>query len=60
MLHNLGQFTIDAKDSSSIPPNLFNEDKTFISIDIPFCEKNENNSKDFIENSTISQMENIV
>ena len=47
MLYNLGQFTIDAKDSLNIPPNLFSEDKTFISIDIPFCERNEDNSKRF-------------
>ena len=53
------QFTMDVEDSFSIPPNLFDEDKPFISTDIPFCEKNENNSKDFIENSTISQIENI-
>ena len=42
---------MDAEDSFSIPPNLFDEEQ--------ICEKNENNSKGFIENSTISQMENI-
>ena len=42
---------MDAEDSFSIPLNLFDEEQ--------ICEKNENNSKGFIENSTISQMENI-
>ena len=35
---------MDAEDSFSIPPNLFNEDRPFISTDISFREKNENNS----------------
>lgn len=32
------------------PPSLFLEDKTLILINIPFCEKNKNKSKDLIKN----------
>ena len=39
----------DVEESFIIPPNLFDEDKLFLLIDIPFCEKNENKSKDFIK-----------
>ena len=35
-------------DSYIIPPNLFEEEKPFILIEIPFCERNENKSKDFL------------
>ena len=39
----------DVEESFIIPPNLFDEDKPFLLIDIPFCEKNESKSKDFIK-----------
>ena len=37
------------EESFLISPNLFDEDKPFPLIDIPFCEKNESKSKDFIK-----------
>ena len=42
------QVTIDAEGSIVIPPGLFNEDRSFILIDILFCDNNENKSKDSI------------
>lgn len=33
-----------------ILPSLFDKDKPFILIDVPFCEKNENKSKDSNKN----------
>ena len=40
---------LDAEDSYIIQPSLIDEDKPFISIYIPFCEKKENKFKDFIK-----------
>ena len=40
---------MDAEDSFIIPPSLFDKDKSFILIDIPFCETKENKSKSFIK-----------
>ena len=42
------QVTIDAEGSIVILPGLFNEDRSFIFIDILFCDNNENKSKDSI------------
>ena len=39
----------DLGDSHIIPPNLFKEQKPLILIEIQFCDRNENNLKDFHE-----------
>ena len=41
---------MDGKNSFVILPSLFDKDKPFILIDVPFCEKNENKSKDSKKN----------
>ena len=43
------QSTVDAEDSFIIPPSSFDEDKPLILMNIPFCGKNKNKSKDFYE-----------
>jgi len=48
IVNNFNQCTTEKNDSFIIPPYLFEEEKPFILIEIPFCEKNENKSKDFI------------
>ena len=40
---------MDAGNSFIILPRLFDKDKPFILIEVSFCEKNENKSKDFIK-----------
>ena len=40
---------MNAENSFIILPRLFDKDKPFILIDISFCEKNENKSKDLIK-----------
>ena len=40
--------TNDLEDSYIVPPNLFNEQKPFILIEITFCDRNENKPKGFI------------
>ena len=40
---------IDSEDDCIIPPNLFEEEKPFILLKLPFCEQNEVKSKDFIK-----------
>ena len=47
-MNDFSQSSIELEDSYIIPPNLFEEQKPFILIEIPFCERNENKSKDFI------------
>ena len=48
-------------DTEYFSPSLFNdEDKPFVLTDLSFCEKSENKSKDFVKNSTILQIENMV
>ena len=41
-------FTRKNNDSCIIPPDLFEESKPFILVEIPFCEENENATKHFI------------
>ena len=41
---------MDAENSFIIPPSFFDKEKSFSLIDVPFCEKNKNKSKDFIKN----------
>ena len=41
-------FTPKNNDSFIIPPDLFEERKPFILVEIPYCEENENASKHFI------------
>ena len=40
-------FTPKNNDSFIIPPDLFEESKPFILVEIPYCEKKENVSKHF-------------
>ena len=40
---------IDNEDECIIPLNLFEEEKPFILLQLPFCEQNEVKSKDFIK-----------
>ena len=40
---------IDNEDDYIIPPYLFEEEKPFILLKLPFCEQNEVKSKDFIK-----------
>ena len=42
-------FTPKNNDSFIIPPDLFEESKPFILVEIPYCEENENASKHFIK-----------
>ena len=41
--------TESTEDSYIIPPNLFKEEKCIVMIKIPYCEKNEKKSKDFLK-----------
>lgn len=41
---------MDGKNLFVILPSLFDKDKPFILIDVPFCEKNEDKSKDSNKN----------
>ena len=43
------QSTMDTEVSFIAPPISFDEDRPLALIDIPFCGKNENKSKDFYE-----------
>lgn len=40
---------IEAEDSITIPPSLFDEDKHFTLIDTPFCETNGDKPKNFMK-----------
>ena len=40
---------IDNEDDYIIPPYLFEEEKPFILLKLPFCEQNEVKSKDFMK-----------
>ena len=40
---------IDNEDDYIIPPYLFEKEKPFVLLKLPFCEKNEPKSKDFIK-----------
>ena len=42
-------FTCKNNDSFIIPPDLFEESKQFILVEIPYCEEHENASKHFIK-----------
>ena len=42
-------FTRKNNDSFIIPPDLFEESKPFILVEIPYCEENKNASKYFIK-----------
>ena len=44
------RFTMDVEESLIIPSSLFDEEKPFTSIDIPFCENNGSTFKNFIKN----------
>ena len=48
ILNDLMKSTNDLRDSYIIPPNLSEQQKPFILIEIPFCNKNERKSEDFI------------
>ena len=42
-------FTPKNNDSFVIPPDIFEESKSFILVEIPYCEENKNDSKHFIK-----------